>query len=75
MPATFKELYPLKTAIIDATEIKVNTPSSFLLQSIYGNYKSANTFKALLTINPAGHVSSLFTCCISDTSLLNNLEY
>jgi len=57
MPATFKELYPRTTAIIDATEIKVNTPSSLLLQSqIYSNYKSTNTFKALIAISPAGHV-------------------
>ena len=33
MPAAFKELYPGTTAIIDATEIKVNIPSSLLLQS------------------------------------------
>ena len=74
MPAAFKELYPCTTAIIDATEIKVNTPSSLLLQSqTYSNYKSTNTFKALVAINPAGHVifvSALYTGCISDTQLV-----
>ena len=74
MPATFKELYPHTTAIIDATEIKVNTPSLLLLQSqTYSTYKSTNTFKALIAISPAGHVvfvSSLYTGCISDRKLV-----
>ena len=40
MPATFKERYPKTTAILDATEIKVNVPSSLLLQSqTYSNYQ------------------------------------
>ena len=52
MPATFKDLYPNTTAIIDATEIRVNIPSSLLLQSqTYSNYKSTNTFKALIAIS------------------------
>ena len=71
MPAAFKELYPHTTAIIDATEIRVNIPSSLLLQS--QNYKSTNTFKALIAISPAGHVifvSSLYTGCISDIQLV-----
>ena len=37
IPAIFKEQYP----ILDAAEIKINTPSSLLLQSqTYSNYKS-----------------------------------
>ena len=68
MPAAFKELYPNTTAIVDATEIRANIPSSLLLQSqTYSNYKSTNTFKALIAISPAGHVtfvSSLYTGCI-----------
>ena len=57
MPAVFKEQYPKTTTILDATEIKVNTPSSLLLQSqTYSNYKSTNTFKGLVGISPAGHV-------------------
>lgn len=74
MPATFKERYPKTTAILDATEVKVNVPSSLLLQSqTYSNYKSANTFKGLVAISPAGHiifVSSLYTGSISDTELV-----
>ena len=79
MPATFKELYPHTTAILDATEIRVNIPSSLLLQSqTYSNYKSANTFKALIAISPAGHVtfvSSLYTGCIADTQLIERSEF
>jgi len=74
MPVAFKELYPHTTAIVDTTEIRVNIPSSLLLQSqTYSNYKSTNTFKALIAISPAGHVtfvSSLYTGCISDTQLV-----
>ncbi|XP_065893744.1 uncharacterized protein [Dysidea avara] len=74
MPATFKEQYPNTTAIVDATEIKVDTPSSLLLQSqTYSSYKSTNTFKGLFTISPAGHmifVSSLCTGSISDVQLV-----
>ena len=52
----------------------MNIPPSLLLQSqTYSNYKSTNTFKALIAISPAGHVifvSSLYTGCISDTQLV-----
>ena len=75
MPAVFKEQYPKTTAILDATEIKVHTPSSLLLQSqTYSSYKSANTFKALLAVSPAGHViftSALYTGSISDYQLVS----
>ena len=74
MPGVFKERYPNTTAILDATEVKVNVPSSLLLQSqTYSTYKSANTFKGLLAISPAGHVifvSSLYTGSVSDTELV-----
>ena len=52
MPAVLRELYPKATVILDATEIKVNTPTSLLLQSqTYRNYKSTNTFKGLVGID------------------------
>ena len=74
MPASFKEHYPKTTTIVDATEIKVNIPSSLLLQSqTYSSYKSANTLKGLLAISPAGHVmfvSSLYTGSIADKELV-----
>ena len=71
----FKEQYSNTTAILDATEIKVQTPSSLLLQSqTYSIYKSTNTFKALLTVSPAGHAIftlSLYIGSISDNELVN----
>ena len=71
----FKEQYPNTTAILDAKAIKVQTPSSLLLQSqTYSSYKSTNTFKALLAISPASHVifvSSLYTGSIFDNELMN----
>ena len=74
MPGTSKEHYPKTTAIVDATEIKVNIPSSLLLQSqTYSSYKSANTFKGLLAISPAGHVTfvlSLYTGSIADKEIV-----
>ena len=74
MPADFREHYPKTTVILDATEVKVNIPSSLLLQSqTYSNYKSTNTFKGLVGISPAGRiifVSSLYTGSISDTELM-----
>ena len=74
MPGAFKERYPRTTAIVDATKIKVNVPSSLLLQSqTYSSYKSTNTFKGLLAISPAGHVtfvSSLYTGSIADKELV-----
>ena len=75
MPAIFKEQYLNTTAILDAIEIKVQTPSSPLLQSrTYSSYKSTNTFKALLAVSPAGlviFVLSLYTGSISDNELVN----
>jgi len=75
MPVIFKEQYPNTTAILDATEIKVHTPYSFLLQSqTYSSYKSTNTFKTLVGVSPASHVifaSSLYTGSISDNELEN----
>ena len=53
------------TAILDATEVKVNVPSSLLLQS--QTYKTANTFRGLVAISPAG---SLYTGSTSDTELV-----
>ena len=74
MPAAFKERYPKTTAIVDATEVKVNIPSLLLLQSqTYSSYKSANALKGLIAISPAGHVifvSSLYTGSIADKELL-----
>lgn len=73
MPEKFKKDYPTTRVIIDATEIKVEKPNSLILQSgTYSTYKSGNTLKALIGIDPTGlvtFVSSLYTGCISDKEI------
>ena len=72
-PQVFKDLYPSTRVIIDCTEIKVQVPSSLLLQSqMYSSYKSGTTLKSLVGITPHGavsFVSSLYTGSISDKEL------
>ena len=72
-PAAFKEMYPNTFAIIDATELKCETPSSLSLQSqLYSSYKSHTTLKGLVAIAPNGafvFVSELFAGSISDRQL------
>ena len=73
MPICFKSTYPNTRVILDCTEIKVQTPSSKVLNSeIYSNYKIHTTFKSLIGITPVGSVSfvsSLYTGCISDKDI------
>jgi len=73
MPQAFKDLYPNTRVIIDCTEVKVQVPSSLLLQSqMYSTYKSGTTLKSLVGITPHGavsFVSSLYTGSISDKEI------
>ncbi|XP_062585919.1 uncharacterized protein LOC134247604 [Saccostrea cucullata] len=73
MPESFRLTYPFTRVILDCTEIKVQTPSSKVLNSqIYSNYKSHTTFKGLVGITPCGtvsFVSSLYTGGISDKDI------
>ena len=73
MPQAFKDLYPNTCVIIDCTEVKVQVPSSLLLQSqMYSTYKSGTTLKSLVGITPHGavsFVSSLYTGSISDKEI------
>ncbi|XP_061170304.1 uncharacterized protein LOC133179609 [Saccostrea echinata] len=73
MPESFRITYPFTRVILDCTEIKVQTPSSKVLNSqIYSNYKSHTTFKGLVGITPCGtvsFVSSLYTGGISDKEI------
>ena len=73
MPDNFKCTFPKTRVIIDCTEIKVQTPSSKVLNSeIFSNYKSHNTFKGLIGITPCGmisFISSLYTGSISDKEI------
>lgn len=59
MPKCFKSLYPTSRVIIDASEIKVQTPSSMVLNSgCYSSYKSHTTYKAMWSYH---HKGKLFT--------------
>ena len=57
MPPNFKEKYPNTIIIIDATELRIQTPSSLLRQSqSYSSYKSTNTFKSLIGVDAKGGI-------------------
>lgn len=74
MPSAFKDLYPDTFAIIDATELRCEVPSSLSLQSQhYSSYKSHTTMKSLVGIAPNGSfifISELYTGSISDRQLV-----
>jgi hypothetical protein len=74
LPSTFKGTkYEHTRVIIDCTEIKIQVPSSLILNSqTYSSYKSANTMKCLIGIAPHGavtFVSPLYTGCMSDVEI------
>ena len=74
MPKKFKEDYSNNIIIIDCTELKIQCPSSLVLQSqSYSNYKSTNTLKSLVGADPKGgfmFVSQLYTGSISDKQIV-----
>lgn len=74
MPKNFKEEHPNNIIIIDCTELKIQCPSSLVLQSqSYSNYKSTNTLKSLVGVDPKGgfmFVSQLYTGSISDKQIV-----
>lgn len=58
LPACFRLEYPSTRVILDCTELFIETPSHFRVQSeTYSSYKSHNTAKGLLGITPNGFVS------------------
>ena len=73
-PTCFESMYPDCRGIIDASEIKVQAPSSLVLNSeIYSSCKSHTTYKGKVVISPSGeiiHISSLFEGSISDKELV-----
>ena len=74
MPSNFKEKYPNTVVIIDATELRIQTPSSLLRQSqSYSSYKSTNTLNGLVGVDSMGgiiFVSQLYTGSISDKEIV-----
>ena len=73
MPQSFKEKYPTTFAIIDASEIFIETPSDLHIQSsTWSNYKHNNTCKFLIACTPNGavsYISPLYVGSISDVEL------
>ena len=73
MPFVFKKAYPSTFAILDATELFCEVPSSLSAQSQhYSSYKNHTTMKSLVAIAPNGafiFVSELFTGSISDRDI------
>lgn len=60
MPEAFKTEYPNTRIIIDATEFRVERPSSLLSQATtFSAYKNTNTVKVLVGITPRGAISFL----------------
>uniref|UniRef100_A0A8C5ARI5 DDE Tnp4 domain-containing protein n=1 Tax=Gadus morhua TaxID=8049 RepID=A0A8C5ARI5_GADMO len=74
MPETYKADYPSTFAILDCTELKIERPTSLVLQSqSFSNYKSTNTLKSLVACDPRGAVifsSALFTGSMSDKEIV-----
>lgn len=73
MPEQYKKEFPTTFAIADCTELKIQKPSSLRAQSqTYSNYKSSNTLKALVVVDPRGSViysSMLFAGSMSDKEI------
>ena len=69
----FKDKYPTTYAIIDASEVFIETPSDLRMQSsTWSQYKHHNTFKFLIACTPNSaiyFVSPLYVGSISDVEL------
>ncbi len=70
VPARYRTLMPNLTSIADCTEFKTERPGNPAAQRrLWSSYKSTNTFKLLVSINPWGafnFVSNLFSGNSSD---------
>ena len=73
LPHAFKNKYPTTFAIIDGSELFIETPSDLCVQSsTWSNYKHHNTFKFLVACTPNGaisYISPLYVGSISDVEL------
>ena len=73
LPPAFREQFPTTYAIIDASEIFMETPTDLHMQSsTWSSYKHHNTAKFLISCTPNGctsFVSPLYVGSISDVEL------
>ncbi len=84
LPSAFREPYPSTYAIIDGSEVFIETPTDLHMQSsTWSSYKHHNTAKFLIACTPNGcvsFISPLYMGSISDVELthvsgfLNHLE-
>lgn len=79
LPHAFRQRYPTTLAIIDASEVFVETPSDLMLQSTaWSNYKHHNTFKFLVACTPNGaisFISPLYLGSVSDPALTKDCGF
>ena len=73
MPEDYSVDFPNTFAILDCTELKTQKPASLKVQSqTYSDYKSSNTLKGLVAVDPRGSVlytSMLYSGSVSDKEL------
>ena len=73
LPHAFREKYPTTFAIIDGSEVFIETPSDLHMQSsTWSSYKHHNTAKFLIACTPNGavsYISPLYVGSISDVEL------
>ncbi|KAK7117021.1 hypothetical protein R3I94_022537 [Phoxinus phoxinus] len=77
MPGNYKSEFPTTFAILDCTEIKIEKPSSLLVQSQTYSNKSTDTLKSLIVCDPRGSImfaSTLYSGSISDQELFRRCE-
>ena len=66
LPPVFRERYPNTYAIIDGSEIFIETPSDLHIQSsTWSSYKHHNTAKFLVAVTPNGVCRSYLHCMLA----------
>ena len=72
-PCVFRDKFPTTYAIIDASEVFIETPSDLHMQSsTWSQYKHHNTVKCLVACTPNGticFISPVYVGSISDVEL------
>ena len=71
--------YPTTVALLDATEIFIETPSDLMLQSTsWSNYKHHSTLKILIACTPNGsisYVSPAYLGSVSDSAITKDCGF
>ena len=79
LPHAFYEKYPTTVALLDATEIFIETPSDLMLQSTsWSNYKHHTTLKILVACTPNGsisYVSPAYLGSVSDPAITKDCGF